>query len=231
MTTTILIVEDDADIAELVSIYLKKEGYHVLIAENAEQALHLFVHASPHMIICDIKLPDRPGTEVIDEVRKHSEVPVIFLSSKKETEDIINGFELGGDDYVTKPFDPDILVARVKAQLRRISKNNVDDQSAASVWRDDRLEINFHSWEVKIGGSPIALSTKEMQMLFLFARHPNQVFTVNHLYDHIWGLEGWSDSRTVMVHIHNLRKKIEVDLSQPRYIITVRGIGYKFVNS
>ncbi|MFA9455262.1 response regulator transcription factor [Halalkalibacter sp. AB-rgal2] len=219
--TNILLIEDDADIAELVTIYLKHAGFQSSVASNGEMAFQMLAQYDYQLIICDIMLPDREGTEIIRSFREYSTTPVIFLSSKKESEDILNGFQLGGDDYITKPFDPDILVARVKAQLRRSTST-----SHSNVWTDGQLELHFRSLEVKLNGNEVPLSTKERQLLFHLAQYPNQVFTIDQLYDRIWGLEGMSDTRTVMVHIHHLRKKLET--GQSRYIITVRGLGYKF---
>ncbi|GAE28748.1 response regulator transcription factor [Halalkalibacter hemicellulosilyticus] len=220
----ILLIEDDTDIAELVTIYLKHAGFQPSVASNGEIALQMLAQYDYQLIICDIILPDREGTEIIRSFREYSTTPVIFLSSKKESEDILNGFQLGGDDYITKPFDPDILVARVNAQLRRSTPT-----PHSNMWTDGQLELHFRSLEVKLNGHEVPLSTKERQLLFHLAQYPNQVFTTDQLYDRIWGLEGMSDTRTVMVHIHHLRKKLE--RGQSRYIVTVRGIGYKFNSS
>ncbi|WP_062048963.1 response regulator transcription factor [Bacillus sp. JCM 19034] len=224
----ILVIEDDRDIAEILSIYLGHVGYDIAVATCGEEALSNLAQTEFDLIICDIMLPDMEGTFIIKELRKHSNIPVIFLSSKKENEDILNGFHLGGDDYVTKPFDPDILVARVQAQLKRSVKASNKEEHSSEVWKDAHLELHFDSMDVKRNGQPVSLSTKERQLLFHLAKHPNQVFTVNQLYDLIWGLDGLSDTRTVMVHIHHLRKKLEIEASDPSYIMTVRGIGYKF---
>lgn len=226
----LLVIEDDRDIAEILTIYLEHVGYDVTVASCGEEALSSLAQTEFHLIICDIMLPDMEGTFIIKELRKQSNIPVIFLSSKKENVDILNGFHLGGDDYITKPFDPDILVARVQAQLKRSINTNKSNESQKStvVWKDAHLELHFDSWDVKRDGQLVSLSTKERQLLFHLAKHPNQVFTVNQLYDQIWGLDGLSDTRTVMVHIHHLRKKLELEASDPHYIITVRGIGYKF---
>ncbi|SHE11563.1 sigma-54 dependent response regulator [Chlamydia abortus] len=227
----ILIIEDDEDIADLISIYLRSQYYSTRTAPSLKTASQMWAERKPDLIICDIMLPDGEGTEWIQGIKPESAVPVIFLSSRSEREDIIRGLELGGDDYITKPFDPDIMVARVKARLRSFPHREQQHIQAAEdrkTWSDGRLKLSFDGWEVLLNGQPVTLSTKERQLLFLLAAHPGQVFSVEQLYEHIWGLDGWSDPRTVMVHIHNLRRKIEEDGGHHRYIVTVRGIGYKF---
>lgn len=224
----ILIIEDDGDIADLISIYLRNQNYVPRVAGTLQEASRQLAVRTPDLIICDIMLPDGEGTDWVREVKGGSDVPVIFLSSRKESEDIIRGLELGGDDYITKPFDPDIMVARVKARLRRpaVGKNNT--AAGENVWSDGRLELHFGRWEVRLNGQEINLPAKELQLLFHMASHPGQVFSVERLYEQVWGINGWSDNRTVMVHIHNLRRKIEDEQSGHRYIATVRGLGYKF---
>lgn len=252
----ILIIEDDQDIADLISIYLHSQNYSTRLAPTLDTASRMWGEKTPDLIICDIMLPDGEGTWWVEKMKKRSRVPVIFLSSRSEREDIIRGLELGGDDYITKPFDPDILVARVKARLRNFAYdepqqhagNGEQGQAKESQlgetgagegdkvlagqggkkWSDGRLQLCFAGWEVLLDGQPVALSTKERQLLFFLASNPGQVFSVEQLYAQIWGIDGWSDQRTVMVHIHNLRRKIEEESGSHRYIATVRGIGYKF---
>ncbi|WP_010277759.1 response regulator transcription factor [Paenibacillus senegalensis] len=237
----ILIIEDDEDIADLISIYLRSQTYSTRTAPTLMAASQMWAESKPDLIICDIMLPDGQGTEWVQAIRQESMVPIIFLSSLSEREDIIRGLELGGDDYITKPFDPDIMVARVKARLRNTQSPSQRQQQAqpgarrgaptgkkSGVWSDGRLELSFEGWEVMLGGQAVTLSTKERQLLFFLASHPGQVFSVEQLYEQIWGMDGWSDQRTVMVHISNLRRKIEDASGSHRYIATVRGIGYKF---
>ncbi|MCU6708688.1 response regulator transcription factor [Paenibacillus sp. J5C_2022] len=240
MTTTdhsleqhhILIVEDDADIAELIAIYLHNAGFHTSTAGTLKEADRLLEKLQPQLVLCDIMLPDGEGTDWVQSVRRQSSaLPVIFLSSRKEPKDIIAGLELGGDDYMTKPFDPDVMVARVKAQLRRSASAGGDGHAKTDKerqWTDGRLELHFGRREIRVNGEELRLPAKELQLLFLLAEHPDQVFNVEQLYESVWGMDGWSDQRTVMVHIHNVRRKIEEDVSLPRYILTVRGVGYKF---
>lgn len=228
-TTSILLIEDDPDICALVAIYLRKEGFRVDIATNAEQGLNLFQRSAYDLLISDIMLPGMDGIQLVKMVRGRSDIPIIFLTSKKEPQDVIAGLNMGGDDYVTKPFEPEVLVARVQAGLRRYrSASREADAIGSDVWKDGWLTIHKKRLEVLVDGAPVALSAKELQLLLHLLEHPKQVFGVGQLYEKIWGLNGISDERTVMVHIHNVRKKIEKDLANPRYIVTVRGFGYKF---
>ncbi|MFD0960247.1 response regulator transcription factor [Paenibacillus chungangensis] len=229
----ILIVEDDRDIAELIAIYLHNAGFRTSTAFTLQEADSLLEKLKPQLVLCDIMLPDGEGTDWVKRLRQRSTLPVILLSSRKEPKDIITGLELGGDDYMTKPFDPDIMVARVKAQLRRFrSAADAGNMQADKErqWTDGRLELHFGRREVRVNGQELSLPAKELQLLFLLAEHPDQVFSVERLYESIWGMDGWSDQRTVMVHIHHVRRKIEEDVGLPRYILTVRGVGYKFAD-
>ncbi|WP_409342614.1 response regulator transcription factor [Paenibacillus sp. MBLB4367] len=222
----ILVVEDEEEIRELIRLYLQNEGYVAVLAEDGEQALQLFEQEKPDLVVLDIVLPDTDGIELCGIIRKRSDVPIIFVTCKRESEDMISGFEAEADDYVTKPFDPAVLVARVKANLRRVLHQR--KKASDEAWRDDRLYVNLQNYEVLVHGQPVPLLPKERQLLILLLKHRNQVFSVEQLYDRIWGWESDSDDRTVMVHISNLRKKIEQDPATPKYIHTVRGFGYKF---
>ncbi|THF77519.1 response regulator transcription factor [Cohnella fermenti] len=225
--TAVLLIEDDPDIRELVLIYLRREGYRVDAAADAKQGLRLFDRRAYDLVLSDIMLPGMDGLELARSIRERSDVPIIFLTSKKEPQDIVAGLRIGGDDYVTKPFEPEVLVARVQAGLRRYrSAGRAGD--ALGVWTDGRLAVDAKRLEVRRDGELVALPAKELQLLLLLLKHPNQVFGVTQLYERIWGIDGTSDERTVMVHIHHLRKKIERDPANPKYVETVRGFGYKF---
>lgn len=229
MDTSILVIEDDTDIGELVSLYLRKEGFRVDQAVHAEQALDLFQRSAYDLLISDIMLPGMDGMELVQTIRSHSDIPIIFLTSKKGPQDIIAGLNVGGDDYVTKPFEPEVLVARVHAGLRRYrsaSRKTVGENPG--LWTDGWLTIDTKRLEVTVDGRPITLPAKELQLLLQLQEHSKQVFSVSQLYEKVWSLDGTSDDRTVMVHIHHLRKKIEKDPANPQYIVTVRGFGYKF---
>jgi len=219
----ILVVEDEADIREVITAYLEKGGYRVRTAGNARTALDSFRMIPPDLVILDIILPDGTGTDLCRQMREMSDIPILFVTCKRDSDDVLNGFHLGADDYVTKPFDPAILVARVKAQLRRNRS-----RQERTVWKDKRLEVDLARAELLVDGEPVALFAKERQLLHFFIEHPNQVFSVHHLFDRLWGWDSGSDERTVMVHVSNLRKKIEEDPANPRYLQTVRGFGYRF---
>jgi DNA-binding response OmpR family regulator len=223
----ILLVEDDEDIMEMMSLYLHKHGFSVITATDGQSAMKLFERESPDLVLTDIVLPDVEGTEITRQIRKSSQIPVILMSCKNESDDIIDGLEMGADDYITKPFEPDVVIARVKSQLRRYrSRSGLGHGSL--IWKDDYLEIDSASYQVRVNGEQVHLFPKELQLILLMAARPEQVFHVDQLFETIWGLDSSSDSRTVMVYIRSLRKKIEKDPAAPKYILTVRGFGYKF---
>lgn len=228
MEAKILLIEDDPDICELVAIYLRREAYRVDIAVTAEQGLELLRRSAYDMLISDIMLPGMDGLTLAQTVRSRSDIPIIFMTSKKTPQDIVAGLGMGGDDYVTKPFEPEVLVARVQAGLRRYLSLGKKTDGGQVIWKDGWLEVDKKRLEVRVDGKPVSLPAKELQLLLHLMDHPKQVFSVTQLYERIWSLNGLSDERTVMVHIHHLRKKIEKDPADPRYIVTIRGFGYKF---
>ncbi|BCJ86014.1 response regulator transcription factor [Effusibacillus dendaii] len=224
----ILIVDDEKEIGELIQLYLEKNGYQIFYADNGHQALEVVKQERPDLIILDLSLPDTNGVEICREIRKGSDVPIIILSVKRGSDDIILGLDTGADDYITKPFDPRIVVARVKANLRRaLKRHNLHSKDHIARYGD--LEFDLQSYDVKFQSHSVPLSIKERQLLFFLIEHPNQVFSVEQLYENIWGWDSDSNLRTVMVHISNLRRKIESDPANPKYIQTVRGFGYKFL--
>lgn len=232
---TILIVDDDEDIRELVEMYLRKNNFRVITAADGTAVLDLITTDHPDLIILDVLMPGLDGFEVCQAIRKETDVPILFLSAKESDIDKILGLGVGGDDYMTKPFSPAELVARIKAHLRR-NRTLLNKKTATAhngtphVLKFPNLEIDLHSYVVRVNGSPVTLPAKEFHLLSLLARHPNRVFSVGELFESVWGADSLGDNRTVMVHISNLRKKIEPDHTNPRYISTVRGIGYKFNN-
>jgi DNA-binding response OmpR family regulator len=226
----ILVVDDDPDIVELISLHLLKEGYELISADNGQQVFDLVLLHKPDLIILDILLPGMDGIEVCRQLRKNYNTPILFISCKSDDIDIILGLSMGGDDYITKPFSPGQLVARVKAHLRRyslFSQTREDPQ----ILKFPGLEIDLISHIVQVGGKHISLSAKEFDLLTLLAKTPNRVYKLEHLFELIWSLDSLGDPRTLIVHISNLRKKIEPNPAEPRYIITVRGVGYKFNGS
>ena len=222
----ILIVDDDANIAELISLYLLKECYDTKIVEDGESALREFKTYQPNLILLDLMLPGIDGYQVCREVRTQSNVPIIMLSAKGEVFDKVLGLELGADDYMIKPFDSKELVARVKAVLRRFQPPRTDEVPAAKTVQYPDLIINQTNYSVIYQGNSIDMPPKELELLYFLASSPNQVFTREQLLDHIWGYEYIGDTRTVDVHIKRLREKIK---DHPAWrLATVWGIGYKF---
>jgi len=224
---TILIVDDEAEIIELISLYLQKEGYNVVWTSNGQDALRMMEEHQPSLVILDILLPGMDGIEVCRQLRKTYNTPILFVSCKNEDMDIILGFSIGGDDYITKPFSPGQLVARVKAHLRRsqLMEQSKEESQQLSF---PGLEIDLLSRVVRVGGTQVTLSSKEFELLTHLAKSPNKVIPLEQLYRMTWGVDSNGDTRTLLVHISNLRKKIELNPAEPQYIQTVRGIGYKF---
>ena len=223
----ILIVDDDNNIAELISLYLTKECYDTEIVNDGEDALKAFESYRPNLILLDLMLPGIDGYQVCREIRGKSNVPIIMLSAKGEIFDKVLGLELGADDYIMKPFDSKELVARVKAVLRRFQPAKPDAPAAdiKCVEYPD-LVINLSNYSVLYQGQPIDIPPKELELLYFLASSPNQVFTREQLLDHIWGYEYIGDTRTVDVHVKRLREKIKDNASWS--LATVWGIGYKF---
>ena len=222
----ILIVDDDTNIAELISLYLTKEFYQVQIVEDGEQALQVFDTFQPNLVLLDLMLPGIDGYQVCRELRSRSNTPIIMLSAKGEVFDKVLGLELGADDYMIKPFDSKELVARVKAVLRRFQPPRIDEAPAAKIVQYPDLIINQTNYSVIYQGNSIDMPPKELELLYFLASSPNQVFTREQLLDHIWGYEYIGDTRTVDVHIKRLREKIK---DHPAWrLATVWGIGYKF---
>ncbi|MBR0377278.1 MAG: response regulator transcription factor [Lachnospiraceae bacterium] len=225
----ILIVDDDNNIAELISLYLEKEMFETKIAEDGEEALELFESFQPNLILLDLMLPGKDGYQVCREVRAKKDTPIIMLSAKGETFDKVLGLELGADDYIIKPFDSKEMVARVKAVLRRYRATpevQAPVAVGAKVAEYPNLIVNRTNYSVIYNGKELVMPPKELELLYFLASQPNQVFTREQLLDHIWGYEYVGDTRTVDVHIKRLREKIK---DQDNWAIrTVWGIGYKF---
>ena len=222
----VLIVDDDNNIAELISLYLTKECFDTLIANDGEEALRSFENFKPDLILLDLMLPGIDGYQVCREIRAKSQVPIIMVSAKGEVFDKVLGLELGADDYMEKPFDSKELVARAKAVLRRYHPNQKEETNMAKKVEYPDLIINQTNYSVLYFGKNLDMPPKELELLYFIASQPNQVFTREQLLDHIWGYEYIGDTRTVDVHIKRLREKIK-DHDSWR-ISTVWGIGYKF---
>lgn len=224
----ILIVDDDENIAELISLYLNKECFDTKMVYNGEEALTAFDSYQPNLVLLDLMLPGIDGYQVCREIRSKSTTPIIMLSAKGEVFDKVLGLELGADDYIMKPFDSKEMVARIRAVLRRyqVAKPSVTPTDNIKCVAYDNLEINLTNYSVTCDGRSIDMPPKELELLYFLASSPNQVFTREQLLDQIWGYEYIGDTRTVDVHIKRLREKIK---DHPSWTLsTVWGIGYKF---
>ncbi|MBR0598908.1 response regulator transcription factor [Sinanaerobacter chloroacetimidivorans] len=230
MVKKVLIVDDEKPINDLIRSYLVKEGFTPLSAYTGEEALELVKKEKPDFIILDIMLPDMEGIDLCLEIRKTNNSPILFLSCKSEEIDKIVALSVGGDDYMTKPFLPGELIARIKAHLRRQKSVSQNEQTID----EDRYElegliVNMQTHEVIADGQPVNLTAKEFDILQLLMKNPKRIFSADQIFELTWKtnhLEG--DSRTVMVYISTLRKKLEINPNNPKYIINIRGVGYKF---
>ena len=225
MAKKVLVVEDDGNIAELLRLYLEKDGFEVYQAADGGDGIRMAQEVAPDLVLLDIMLPAVDGWVVCSEIRKSSQVPIIMLTAKSETFDKISGLEMGADDYVTKPFEVKELMARIHAVMRRSTGEST--QPAEKKLTFDKLVINLDSYELVVNGRRMEVPPKEMELLFHLASSPNRVFTRNQLLDEVWGFDYFGDSRTVDVHIKRLREKLE-GVSDKWSLKTVWGVGYKF---
>jgi DNA-binding response OmpR family regulator len=225
--TKILVVEDEPSLAEVVSLYLKRAGFHVQVAHSGGQAMSMLEKQIPDFVILDVMLPEVDGLSITRWLRDHSDVPIIMVTARREEVDRIAGLEMGADDYVVKPFSPQELVSRVRAVLRRVGRDQVGVESEKALMFDS-IQIDPRTRVVMVKESQVELTAKEFDMLHLLARHPKQVFTRDQLLERVWGGAEYIDPGTVTVHVRRLREKMENDPSKPRHLITVWGVGYKF---
>ena len=221
----IMVADDDKNIVELLRLYLEKEDFAVITANDGEEALAKWSPENPDIILLDIMMPKLDGWQVLREIRKKSDTPIILLTAKGETFDKVLGLELGADDYVVKPFDAKEIVARIKAVLRRTGKTS--EGTDAKEVSYDKLVVNMTKYELKVDGKAVDTPPKELELLFHLAGNPNRVYTRDQLLDEVWGFEYYGDSRTVDVHIKRLREKLE-GVSDKWTLKTVWGVGYKF---
>lgn len=224
----ILIVDDERPVQEVLSLYLQREGFDVETAGDGEAALAAVQARPPDLVVLDLMLPKVSGMEVFRHLRAHSAIPIIMLTAKSDEVDRVVGLELGADDYVVKPFSPREVAARVKNVLRRAAAPAPQPDENQPVIRHGDLAINPLTYGVEAGGERLSLTSTEFELLHFLARHPGQVFSRDQLLERVWGYEFPADDSTVTVHIHRLREKIEPDPSEPRYILTVWGVGYRF---
>ena len=221
----ILIADDDRNIAELLRLYLEKEGYTTELAADGEEAVAKFNADTPDLVLLDIMMPKLDGWQVCREIRKKSNCPIIMITAKGETFDKVLGLELGADDYIVKPFDTKEVVARIKAIARRVSAAPAETEVREV--RYDKLSVNMTRYELRVNGKVVDTPPKELELLFYLASNPNRVYTRDQLLDEVWGFEYYGDSRTIDVHIKRLREKLE-GVSDKWALKTVWGVGYKF---
>ena len=217
----VLVVDDDASLAEMLSIVLRQEGFDSRVCPRGDQALAAFRDYGPDVVLLDLMLPGRDGIDVCKEIRAESGVPIVMLTAKGDTVDVVVGLESGADDYVVKPFKPKELIARIRARVRRL-----DPPTSEKLTVGD-LQIDVAGHQVTRGGTPIALTPLEFDLLVCLARKPWQVFTREVLLEQVWGYRHAADTRLVNVHVQRLRSKVEHDPENPEVVVTVRGVGYK----
>lgn len=229
-TYKILVVDDEVDIVDFIDVYLTGEGYEVIKAYNGVEALDKRRQDFPDLVVLDIMLPGLDGFEVCKQMRTESTVPILMLTAKDTDVDRIVGLEIGADDYMPKPFNPRELVARVKAILRRTYRQDYQHHSQMATLKHKDLSIDAERRTATIGHRQLELTMKEFDLLLFLMRNPGHVYSRDHLLDSVWGQDSFVGARTVDVHIRRLREHIETDASQPEYIITVWGVGYKFTD-
>lgn len=234
MEYTILICDDDADIRNALAIYLVQEGYRVLQAANGLEATQIVRKEPVHLILLDVMMPELDGIAAAVRIRETSNVPILFLSAKSEETDRILGLHMGGDDYITKPFNPIELMARVKAALRRYARlGGINEGGASSphpdVYRTGGLIVDDNKKQVSVDGKEVALTALEYSILKLLISNLDRVFSSNHIYEAVWGEPAFHVSKTVSVHIRHIREKIEINPKEPHYLKVIYGLGYKVV--
>lgn len=227
MSKRILIVDDDEEIRKVIGIYLENEGYEILKAENGEQALNIIDKNEVALVLLDIMMPGMSGTEVCMKIRENSIMPIIFLSAKSEDLDKIQGLASGADDYITKPFSAMELIARVKSQIRRYTKYTTEPRTPRNIIEIGNLTVDTDTRQVFVGNKDVRLTPKEFDILQLLASNKGIVFSIERIYEGVWGEDSYRSDNTIMVHITKIREKIEEDPKKPIYIKTVWGVGYK----
>lgn len=228
MQYRVLVADDDTEIVEAISIYLEQEGYEILRAYNGHEVLQILKEEEVHLILLDIMMPQMDGLHALKKIREEKHIPVILISARAEDADKILGLTMGADDYVTKPFNPLVLLARVKSQLRRYtSYENRQEQSKEGIYRVGDLTVDDRKKEVRNGDELVSLTPLEYNIFMLFMKNPGRVFSGTEIYESVWKEDSVGSVGTVAVHIRHLREKIEVDPKVPRYLKVVWGLGYK----
>ena len=225
MPTTVLIVEDDKNIQELLELYLKKEGYQTAIANDGTEGLSVFRALKPDLVLLDVMMPGMDGFAVCRAIRAEGDTPVILLTAKSSLDDKVSGLRAGADDYITKPFEMQEVLARIEAVLRRMERIEAEKKPRRLVF--EKLIIDMDAFELVVDGKKVEAPPKEMELLFYLASTPNRVYTRNQLLDEVWGFDYFGDSRTVDVHIKRLREKLD-GVQANWFLRTVWGVGYKF---
>lgn len=228
-TETVLLVDDEKEILQLLSIYFGNEGYRLLTANDGEQALEIVERENVDLVVLDVMMPVMDGIQACIKIRESHNMPVIMLSAKGQDMDKITGLSIGADDYVAKPFNPLEVLARAKSQLRRYNRLGAKKTKSEHEIAADELTIDTNSHTVTLAGEPVHLTPREFAILELLARHPGQVLSTEQIYAKVWNEPFMESANTVMVHVRKIREKIERDAKNPRYIQTVWGVGYKFM--
>ncbi len=226
----ILVVDDDKEIVGAIEIYLKKEGYNILKAYNGKQALETIEKNEIHLVILDIMMPEKDGLETLEEIRKDKRIPVILLSAKSEDYDKIGGLNSGADDYITKPFNPLELIARVNSCLRRYLNFGSIENKNSKIYKTGELEVNDETKQVTVDGKIVKLTATEFNILKFLIQNKGKVYSITEIYENVWKEEGFGAENIIAVHIRHIREKIEINPKEPKYLKVIWGIGYKIEN-
>ena len=227
----ILVVDDDKEIANAIDIYLSREGYNIIKAYDGEEAIQKVNENEIHLIILDIMMPKKDGLQTLEEIRKDKKIPVIMLSAKSEDYDKISGLDLGADDYITKPFNPLELIARVKSNIRRyVDFGNINKNEKTNILKSGDLSIDDESKKVMVEGKEIKLTATEYNILKFLLKNKGKVFSISQIYENVWNEESYGAENIIAVHIRHIREKIEINPKEPKYLKVIWGIGYKIEN-
>lgn len=227
----VLVVDDDKEIVGAIEIYLKKEGYNIVKAYNGKQALKVIQENEIHLVILDIMMPEKDGIETLEEIRKDKSIPVILLSAKSEDYDKIGGLNSGADDYITKPFNPLELIARVNSNLRRyVSLGSLENKDSRKIYQTGELVMNDETKIVTVDGKEVKLTATEFNILKFLLENKGKVYSIPEIYENVWKEEGFGAENIIAVHIRHIREKIEINPKEPRYLKVIWGVGYKIEN-
>ena len=226
----ILVVDDDKEIVNAIEIYLSKEGYNILKAYNGEEAIHVIQNNEIHLVILDIMMPKMNGIELAKKIRENLSIPILMLSAKSEDYDKINGLNVGADDYVTKPFNPMELIARVNPQIRRYTKLGSAIQSEGNTYQTGELLIDDNTKQVMVDGKEIKLTPTEYNILKFLLKNKGKVYSIEQIYENVWEEESYGAENIIAVHIRHIREKIEINPKEPKYLKVIWGVGYKIEN-